>query len=380
MISLLIRSLGCGGAEKQFQLLLAGLQKNGWPVQKALFYAGDDSGQGISLEKKGRWDLLRPLRKLIAVLSHARKAENGAGLSLKDTTGPIKRNILYSFLVDANIFGILAKPFVPGLKVVWGVRASNMVLEKYDRMARTNFWLSGRLARFADLIIANSESGRKFHISKGYPAEKTIVIPNGIDTHEFHSDSEMRARNRHEWGVKKAEILIGIVARFDPMKDYPTFLGAAQIVSKTHSARVRFICVGDGPPDYSRELQNSANLLGLKDRTIWTGLRSDMCEVYNTLDVLVSSSITEGFSNVVGEAMACGVHCVVTDVGDSKMIVADTGVAVPPGDPKALAEGIFTLLELKREERLGDPRKRIEEHFSLEQMIAKTEKALENIG
>ncbi|HIC04671.1 MAG TPA: glycosyltransferase, partial [Nitrospirales bacterium] len=142
---------------------------------------------------------------------------------------------------------------------------------------------------------------------------------------------------RKEWGISDHEKLIGLVARLDPMKDHLTFIQAAAELSKLRDD-VRFVCVGTGPSRYQQKLQAMSKQLDVHSRLIWDGPRLDMPAVYNAFDLACSSSSWgEGFANAIGEAMASGVPCVATDVGDSAVIVGDIGVIVPPQDPKSLA-------------------------------------------
>ena len=137
---------------------------------------------------------------------------------------------------------------------------------------------------------------------------------------------------------------------------------------------LQFICVGDGPQEYRDALMQLTHELGLNERVTWTGERGDMPAVYNALDLLTTSSRGEAFPNVVGEAMACGVPCVVTDVGDSRQLVGETGVVVSPGEPVALASGWQTMLDQGAEKRkaLGlRARHRVQTEFSLQAMVAR---------
>jgi glycosyltransferase involved in cell wall biosynthesis len=203
-----------------------------------------------------------------------------------------------------------------------------------------------------------------------------VVISNGIDTERFQPDSEAGAKVRAEWGVSENTILIGLVGRLDPMKDHPTFLKAAALLSEERQD-VRFVCVGVGEETYAKELYQLTNKLGILEQVIWAGGRSDMPKVYNALNIASSSSsYGEGFANVIGEAMACGVPCVVTDVGDSAWIVGDTGIVVPPKNPEALAAGWNSLLNLAVTDQVAlaeKARKTIVENFSLRNLVQKTE-------
>ena len=148
--------------------------------------------------------------------------------------------------------------------------------------------------------------------------------------------------------------------------------------------RVRFASVGAGPEHYAAALQEQARRLGLDTRMIWAGPRGDLPAVYNALDLLVSSSaFGEGFSNVLGEAMACGLSCVATDVGDAREILGDLGAVVPPCDPEALVAGSVAQLERLRLEgaSLGTVlRRRVIANFSVEMLVQRTKLALETMS
>src|SRR5262249_52012926 len=145
------------------------------------------------------------------------------------------------------------------------------------------------LSRFPDLIICNSQAGQDTAIARGFPAEKTIIIPNGIDTDRFLPHGAARARVRAGWGVAAGERLVGIVGRFDVMKDHPTFLRAAALVARGE-AKARFVCVGGGSETCQQELRALADALGLSEPLIWAGPRKDMTAVYNALDLFALSS------------------------------------------------------------------------------------------
>ena len=205
-----------------------------------------------------------------------------------------------------------------------------------------------------------------------------VVIPNGIDTDQFRPDKNARTRQRRTWGIDDSEQLIGLVARLDPMKGHPVFLAAAAQLAAQYRA-TRFVCVGDGPEAYRNELKTLAHELGLEDRLIWAGASSDMAAVYNALDISTSSSgFGEGFSNAIGEAMACEVPCVVTDVGDSAWIVEERRGVVPAGDPEALCSAWLGLLsDPERRAAMGRTgRQKIEQHFSIRRLTERTEQLL----
>jgi glycosyltransferase involved in cell wall biosynthesis len=370
-IIFLCRSLGVGGAERQLVSVSKGLSQLGHTVIVSVFYPGGkleedirDAGIPIiSLQKRGRWDVIWFLFRLIKAL---RKEQP---------------QIIYGYLGMPNILTVLLKPFFAETHIVWGIRASYMDLSRYDWLARLTYRLESILSRFADLIIVNSRAGFDYAAVKGFPEDKMIVIPNGIDTERFCSDLQAGQTIRNEWKIANDEKVIGLVARLDPMKDHHNFLNAAALL-KREREDVKFVCIGSGEKNILQKLQGLAKELGLTDNLIWAGLREDMTAVYNALDILCSSSYGEGFSNVIGEAMACGVPCVVTDAGDSAWIVGNTGIVVPPKSPEKLSEGLKVMLrrlEDKGSDIKLEARKRIVSEFNLEKLIQKTSETLEKL-
>ncbi|MBK9711900.1 MAG: glycosyltransferase [Kouleothrix sp.] len=335
-IFFLIRALDHGGAERQLIELAKGLDKSRFAVTLATFYDGGalrpdiEGAEGvrvISLGKRGRWDLIPLAWRLLR------------------TTRAARPDVIHGYMGVANELGLIAAK-LGRARAVWGLRVSALDFSRYDWAAAWSFRVGAWLSRFADLIIANSYAGQQHHLDYGYARDQMVVIPNGIDTERFRPDAEAGQQLRRDWDVGDGEILIGLVGRLDPMKDHPTFLRAAALLAQD-APNVRFVCVGSGPAAYQRELQALAAELDLADRVIWAGPSSDMRAVYGALQIATSASAYgEGFANVVGEAMACGVPCAVTDVGDSVRIVADTGQVVPPGTPQALADAWRELIAL----------------------------------
>jgi glycosyltransferase involved in cell wall biosynthesis len=360
----LIRCLTYGGAERQLVLLANQLAARGHDVILAVFYGGgplerDLDGSGVrlvALDKRSRWDLIPVLWRLIRILQRERPS------------------ILHGYMTDSNLAAWAAHFLRPRSKLFWGVRASNMESENYDWLTAINTSIESRLSRFADRILVNSRAGLDYSAGRGFPRDKMIHIPNGIDTNRFRPLGGARWRMRAEWGYASSDKVIGLVGRLDPMKDHATFLRAAAILTQKQ-ADARFICVGEGPGDYRRKLVALSRDLGIGDKVQWAAARPDMTAVYNALDVFCSSSrYGEGFPNVIGEAMACGIPCVVTDVGDSAYIVADTGAVVHPNDPEALAEALKKQLDNLSPSTSG--RDRILRNFTVAHLVDRTETAL----
>ncbi|MBF0176879.1 MAG: glycosyltransferase [Magnetococcales bacterium] len=371
----MIRSLNRGGAERQLTLLARGLHQGGHNVAVACFYPGgffsrtlEEAGVPLfDLGKTSRWDLGGFVWRLVQLVR--REAPD----------------ILHSYLVEPNLLSVLVKPVIPHhTRVVWGVRASDMDLDNYHPITKLTFGLTCRLSRFADRIIFNSEAGRSFHCERGYPMEKSVMVPNGIDAEgTFRPDAEARKRLRKTWQIESDQLLVGIAARLDPMKDHVTFLRAAALVARQIPS-VRFVCVGDGEPAVRERLNRLAIDLDLADHLIWAGPRDDMAAVYNALDLGVSSSaFGEGFSGVIGEGMACGLPFVATHVGDAASIIGETGSCVPPKDPAAMAEHILNqlgCLHTEADALRQRARERILTRFSTSNLVANTLRALESVA
>jgi glycosyltransferase involved in cell wall biosynthesis len=364
----LIRSLERGGAERQLIELVGELTRSGCAVTVCTFYDGGalrselESAPGVkmlSLSKGGRWDIGFLWRLATAVREQ-------------------RPDVLHGYMGVANeLATVFAR--LHGRKSAWGLRASNMDLSKYDGLARATFRLGAWCSRFADVIIVNSEAGREYYTSSGYRADAMHVVPNGIDCLRFQPDAAARVRVRAEWGIGQQERLVGLVARLDPMKDHETFLRAAALVATEHPD-VRFVCVGGGPAHLLERYRAMAAELEMDDKLVWAGVQTDMAAIYNAIDIVtLSSAFGEGFPNAVAEAMATEKLCAVTNVGDAALIVGDSGIAVPPRDPRALADAIRQLLMLDDEQARSMQRRarhRILDKFSTQQLGAETLKIL----
>jgi glycosyltransferase involved in cell wall biosynthesis len=280
---------------------------------------------------------------------------------------------LHGWMHTQNVVATFAKALNPKVTMVWAVRASNLE-EHLDWAEKFTIWLQARLSSFASRIAVNSMAGLEFAAKGGLPREKMIFVPNGIDTNTFYPNDEERRRVRAQWNMGDDVKIVGNISRFDPIKNHKMFLKAAATVAAARPD-VRFVCVGHGKETYLQELKQLARTLGLEGKVHWIQAQSDVRAVYNAVDVFCSSSLTEGFPNVIGEAMACGRHCVVTNVGDSGLVVGDTGIVVPSDDAKAMAAGLLD--RINAEETLNlRARQRILENFTVAHLADKSEYVL----
>jgi glycosyltransferase involved in cell wall biosynthesis len=259
--------------------------------------------------------------------------------------------------------------------VLWNIRQTVYDLRRERWLTAKFIRLGARLSSRPAAIIYNSQTSATQHESLGYGAEKRVIIPNGFDCQLLRPDEAARKAVRTELGIADDTVLVGLVARYHPMKDHVGFLQAAAMIARSYP-QTRFVLAGAGVSSTQPELVKAIQQNELWD-CVMLGERSDIPRLNNAFDIGCSASAWgEGFSNSIGEAMACGVPCAVTDVGDSAYIVADTGLVAPPRAPEALAKAIAGLIEIGRSGRqqLGTKaRQRIETEFSLPAIVRRYE-------
>ena len=276
-----------------------------------------------------------------------------------------KPDLVQTWMYHADLLGGVASIFAGRPPLVWGIHhtaADPVTLNpRTYQILRLNAWLSHSIP---SRIICCAESAKTSHMEVGYRADRMIVIPNGVDVNRFQSDPVARAELRGELVLSENDFLIGLCARFHPTKDHSTFIEAASKIPDAH-----FLLCGRDVTESNSALMKMIDEAGIRSRCHILGPRSDMPRVYSALDLLVSSSRSEAFPLTIAEAMACGLPCVVTDVGDSARIVSETGRVIPAGDSFALTEAVESLRSLNTEKyhQLGVlARERVEKLYNLD--------------
>lgn len=289
----------------------------------------------------------------------------------------LRPSLLQTHLYHADMLGFLAGRIARVPRIFWNIRQSNMDFSRYRPATGLTVRLCALLSRYVDKILVNSHAGLRHHAGLGYSRSRMVVIPNGFDAERFRPFPAHRRSLRQELRLPPQARLVGMMARFDPQKDHATFLRAAGLVAR-EEPQAYFLLAGHGLEPHNPEVQLLRKTSGLApSRLSLLGERSDMPRLMAGLDVLVlSSAFGEGFPNAVGEAMACGTPCVVTDVGDAALIVGDTGVVTPPGHPELLAQGILDILNLpweKYQAKSTAARQRILQNYSLSAIVRRLE-------
>ena len=290
--------------------------------------------------------------------------------------------VVQTWMDHSNLIGGVAARLAARAPVIWGVHHTNHIPQLTKRTTLMTVSACARLSRWLPTrIVCCSESAREAYAQQGFAAERLTVIPNGFDTDAFRPDPAARLDVRRELGLAPDATLIGLVARYDPFKDHANFLRAAAAL-KGRLPDVHFLLCGDGVDPGNETLASMVAALGLQGHCHLLGLRRDVPRLQAGLDLATSSSASESFPLAVGEAMACGVPCVATDVGDSALIVGETGRVVPPHDPLALAAAWEELLALAPDarRRLGQAaRLRVQERYELVGITRRYENVYETL-
>jgi glycosyltransferase involved in cell wall biosynthesis len=284
-----------------------------------------------------------------------------------------RADLVQTWMYHANVIGGIANKLALRSPLIWSIRQTNVDTESIR--LRTSLIAKGAalLSRhLPDHILYNSDVSRRAHAGLGYDDVHASVIANGFDLDVFKPDAAACLSIRAELGLTADTPLLGLIARYDPQKDHATFIAAAEIVLQ-HYPRCHFLLAGKAIDSANRELVVRVAQAGLGEHVHLLGYRDDIPQLNAALDIACSSSMGEGFPNTIGEAMACAIPCVVTDVGDSARLVGDTGNVAPPLQPEALAEQMISLLaqgSVAWRSRGLAARERIAEYYSLSAITA----------
>jgi glycosyltransferase involved in cell wall biosynthesis len=280
----------------------------------------------------------------------------------------VKPDIVQSWLYHADLLGGLAARLAGNRIVFWGIRTTE-VAAAGTRGTKFVRHLCACLSHIVPhTIVCAADASRRAHIAIGYDAARMVVVPNGFDLSRLVATPEQRNELRLQCEFGVGVVVIGYLGRFHPDKDQANFVRAAGLLAQQHS-NVSFLMVGRGLDEKNDQLTQWISATGCAKRFVLLGERDDVPVCLAAMDLFCLSSRTEGFPNVVAEAMAMGLPCAVTDVGDAAMLVAGTGVVVPKEDSAALAAGLGQLMQMAPDarQRLGEAAKaRIHSEFAMD--------------
>jgi len=350
----LIAGLGFGGAERQLQYLVTRSD----PKQFSHIV--------ISMTDKGELGpALEALGIEVHTLGMARgRISIGGIFRLRALLTSLDAAILQTWMYHAGLLGLVVGRSCKVPSILWNLRCSNMNLSDYGRLTGLVVKLCAKFSKLPNAAIVNSQAGQQWHEQLSYHPRRWGLIYNGFDFERFVPNENAKHILCDELGLAVDTPLVGLVARVDPMKGHDVFIKAANIVLQSNP-NVHFVLVGKDV----EQVQDD----GLGRHLHRLGARSDVAILTAAFDFAVSASVYgEGFPNTVGEAMACGVPCVVTDVGDSAYVVGNLGWVVKPRDPEALAISICKALSLEIAEKntlKTKNREHIVKYFGIENMV-----------
>lgn len=367
----LITGLDTGGAELALARLLAARSTNGFEHSV------------VSLTTRGTiGDRIVDLGVPVHALGLTPMAAPMILIKLTRLLKQLRPDVLQTWLYHADAAGTLAA-FLAGVPhIAWNIRGADFDPRAYRRSLSAILRLLAMASSVPAVVVSNSYEGRAAHERLGYHPKRWEIIPNGVDSALFQPSARARECMRRRLGLGSSTRLVGHLARYHPMKDHVTFLRAVAVVTAARQD-VHVIAAGRGVADDAALAQEIASLR-LGGRVTLLGEQSQPAEFLAACDVFaLSSAYGEGFPNVVAEAMACGVPCVVTNVGDAARIVGDAGIVVETRNPESLARGILEYLNMgpaDADAAADAARRRIVEHYSLERAIAHYESLYREIA
>jgi glycosyltransferase involved in cell wall biosynthesis len=358
-LALFIPELLVGGSEYQFLELARAMSRVGWRVLIVTY--GRTSGPAIMRATEGLE--VRIVPKGRSPISFLRR--------LRDTLIAENVDVLHACLNSAQAYAMLLRLSGWRGRLIFGVGDSLPIFYHKDvkNIVCDVLLYSGVFE--PDYYVFNSHRAMGIKSARLSPSRLRVVY-NLTDVTRFRPRPESRALLRRELGLPLDTEIAGMVANVSEYKDYPMAVRAAQ---RVHSVRpnAHFVAIGNTSNPLGEEVKRLAGALGLGEHFHFLGTRPDVEMLVPGFDILFSSSVTEGASNVICEAMACAVPCVVTDVGDSAHTVGDTGIVIPPRDDVRLAKALLDLFEAGPEQRthIGQrARQRMAETFSMENAIS----------
>jgi len=295
----------------------------------------------------------------------------------------LKPDIIQGWMYHGNMAASLAGLFLLNkIPILWNIRHTPYNLKEEKLFISILIRLGALFSYQTKCIIYNSLVSVHRHKLLGYNNKISKIIPNGFDCFQFKPSLTARLSLRGELKIKRNDLIIGFIARYHPMKNHTNFIRAAgKLVSEYPD--VHFVLVGIDVDKSNSVLVDLIKEKGIMSQVHLLGERNDIPEVTAAFDIATNfSSWGESFSNAVGEAMACGIPCVVTNIGDSAWIVGDTGMIVPPENIDELVKAWIKLKKigsLGRKQLGQKARERIMNKFSLLKIVNSYEETYRKI-
>ena len=358
-LGIFIPSLEIGGVEGQMLLLAATLQMRGHQVSLWCLRAtgplcsiAQERGiRVVDMQKKGRYDLVRP------------------AIRLRKYSREEAPDVIISCLPSANLYALINRVLGSRQALIWRLAADKVPIGEYGGWAKMSYSIQAKTVRWVDKVVVNSVAGCKSAQEVGYPASRLVVIHNGVDMAKFRFSAERGWAWRQQMGIPQNMKLIGMVGRLDPAKNYEVFLQAC-VWAAAINDQMGFVIVGGGETAYAREMKQKIDQHPLYGQCLFhKENEQDMVSAYSALDVMTLTSKSEGLPNVIVEALACEKPCVVTDVGDCRLAVGQFGKVCRVGDWEGIAVAWLQVIEQWSEKSWAQGlREHVEKQFGLSHM------------
>ncbi len=353
----IITSLDIGGAET---MLLRLIKHKSDLVKSTIVVSLTNNGKiGEALEEIGVKVVCLEIKSWSSIFKTL--------LKLKKIIQNERPTIVHTWMYHANIFGGIAAYLAKSQNIIWSIRRSEFTRKE----SLSTFVIMKIGAMFSSTIpkaiVHVAESGLKNHQKYGYKSNNTLVIPNGFDLEKLKYDQSARKKIRNELNLSNDQILIGCVGRFHVSKGYETLISSSANVLKLHK-NVKYLLIGRNLDKRNSILMEWINKTGFPEKFIMVGEKRNIAEYMNAMDVFCLPSITEGFPNVVGEAMASGLPCVATSVGDVEKITGNNAILVKPNNNELLSKGLNKILSMGNKKRkiMGlNGRRKIEKEYPI---------------
>lgn len=281
-------------------------------------------------------------------------------------------DVIHGWMYHGNLAATWVRRWwAPSAPLIYGIRQSLYDIRTERRLTRAVIRMGARRSSSADAIVYNSHISLEQHTSYGYNSKFSRIIPNGFDTERFSPDAGIREATRARLNLSSDEFVVAIVGRFHPVKDHTTFLRAASLLARSRPSS-RFLVVGPGCTKENSELNTLVERYAGGARVELLGSWNDTTTLFPALDALCLTSRAEGFPNVVGEAMSCGVVAVCTDVGETRTIVGDAGFLSAAGDHLSLAAQLNQVATMEAQHRRvlsAAARQRVVDLFAIDRVV-----------
>jgi glycosyltransferase involved in cell wall biosynthesis len=360
----MIVGLGNGGAERMLYNLISSQEKERYNIEV------------ISMTQKGKYGPLIEEQGIKVHELNMNKSILNFGALLKCLSLVKGADVLQTWMYHADLLGFIVGKINKVPKIIWGIRHSNLDLDKNKKLTVFIAKINSVLSKYVDSIVSCSIVATQSHIKFGYKKNKIVTIPNGFDLKRFKFNQNARKDICNQLNIEEDNKIISMVGRWNILKDHKNLIKAFyQVTNNTHM-KIKLLLIGPNINKNNEELVSLIMKYDLGRDILLLDIRDDIPNIMSASNLLISSSSGEGFPNVIGEAMACGTICVVTDVGDSAYIVGDTGFVVPPQNSEALASAILKGLELNDKDINIKSKKakfRVEEEFEISKIVKKYE-------